>query len=67
MRFHKYHGAGNDFLIADGRGINLELDADLISSLCDRHTGFGADGVMVLEDSGDHDFRMRYYLSLIHI
>ena len=63
MRFHKYHGAGNDFLIADGRGINLELDADLISSLCDRHTGFGADGVMVLEDSGDHDFRMRYYNS----
>ncbi len=63
MRFHKYHGAGNDFLIADGRGINLELDADLISSLCDRHTGFGADGVMVLEDSGAHDFRMRYYNS----
>ncbi|MGM9741790.1 MAG: diaminopimelate epimerase [Candidatus Cryptobacteroides sp.] len=63
MRFHKYHGAGNDFLIADGRGTNLELDADLIAALCDRHTGFGADGVMVLEDSGDHDFRMRYYNS----
>ena len=31
--------------------------------MCDRHTGFGADGVMVLEDSRDHDFRMRYYNS----
>lgn len=63
MKFYKYHGAGNDFLIADGRGKSLNISPEYISAVCDRHTGFGADGVMVLEDSQDHDFRMRYYNS----
>ena len=63
MKFYKYHGAGNDFLIADGRGKTLNISPEYISAVCDRHTGFGADGVMVLEDSRDHDFRMRYYNS----
>ena len=55
MVFYKYHGAGNDFLIADGRDESIDLTAQQIASVCDRHTGVGADGVMVLE------------LSLIHI
>ncbi|MDD6253311.1 MAG: diaminopimelate epimerase [Bacteroidales bacterium] len=63
MRFYKYHGAGNDFLVADGRAGHIELSEELIASLCDRHTGFGADGVMVLENSDKYDFRMRYYNS----
>lgn len=59
--FYKYHGAGNDFLIADGRTARIELTAGQIAALCDRHTGFGADGVMVLENSERYDFAMRYY------
>lgn len=63
MTFYKYHGAGNDFLIADGRDIDIDLSAVQIARLCERHTGIGADGVMVLERSSDTDFRMRYYNS----
>ena len=63
MTFYKYHGAGNDFLIADGRDIDIDLSAAQIAWLCERHTGIGADGVMVLERSSDADFRMRYYNS----
>lgn len=63
MTFYKYHGAGNDFLIADGRDIDIDLSAGQIARLCERHTGIGADGVMVLERSSDADFRMRYYNS----
>ena len=63
MTFYKYHGAGNDFLIADGRDIDIDLSAAQIARLCERHTGIGADGVMVLERSSDADFRMRYYNS----
>lgn len=62
-KFYKYHGAGNDFLIADGRGRHLEMSVQEIVSLCDRHLGFGADGLMVLEDSDRVDFAMRYYNS----
>lgn len=63
MTFYKYHGAGNDFLIADGRDIDIDFSAGQIARLCERHTGIGADGVMVLERSSDADFRMRYYNS----
>lgn len=63
MKLYKYHGAGNDFLIADGRETCIDLGAESISALCDRHTGFGADGLMVLENSDGYDFRMRYYNS----
>lgn len=63
MTFYKYHGAGNDFLVADGRSSRIDLSSAGIAALCDRHTGFGADGVMILSESEDHDFRMDYYNS----
>ena len=63
MTFYKYHGAGNDFLIADGRDTSIDLTPERISSICDRHTGAGADGVMILERDPEADFRMRYYNS----
>ena len=60
-KFYKYHGAGNDFFIADNRSGRYTLSADQIRRLCDRHTGFGADGVMLLENSDSGVFRMVYY------
>ena len=61
QKFFKYHGAGNDFLLADNRDGRLSLNPSQISHLCDRHTGFGADGVMLLERSDSQDFRMVFY------
>ena len=61
QKFFKYHGAGNDFLLADNREGYLSLSKDQIRHLCDRHTGFGADGVMLLEKSEKKDFRMVFY------
>ena len=50
MRFSKYHGAGNDFVMLtdlDGRlGPAGSLPADLVRELCDRHKGVGGDGVI---------------------
>ena len=76
MIFHKYQGAGNDFLIADNRdGVITCHDGVLewtqegksctlsIESLCDRRYGIGADGLMLLESSEDFDFRMVYFNS----
>lgn len=72
MKFYKYQGAGNDFLIADNRNGHLkEIDGVLygdgwsksIAEICDRRYGVGADGVMLLEDSEKYDFRMTYYNS----
>ena len=61
MIFYKCHGAGNDFLVADNRGGDYVLAAGDVRRLCDRHTGFGADGLMLLENSPEYDFRMVYY------
>ena len=63
MKFYKYQGAGNDFLIADNRDGSICLTADQIAAVCDRRYGVGADGLMLLETSDRHDFRMTYYNS----
>lgn len=64
IRFCKYQGAGNDFLIADNRDGSIVLSTEQIASLCDRRYGVGADGLMLLDSpEGDEDFRMTYYNS----
>ncbi|HEV3213702.1 MAG TPA: diaminopimelate epimerase [Acidimicrobiales bacterium] len=42
----KWHGAGNDFLVALRRSGPPRLDADHARRWCDRHTGIGADGLI---------------------
>ena len=44
MRFEKWQALGNDYVI-----VTEPLAPDLVTQLCDRHTGVGADGVLVLE------------------
>jgi diaminopimelate epimerase len=62
LRFSKMNGAGNDFVLIDNRVGDLQLAADQIVKICDRHRGVGADGVLVLERATNGaDFRMRYY------
>ncbi|MEO7722527.1 MAG: diaminopimelate epimerase [Pseudolysinimonas sp.] len=46
IHFTKGHGTGNDFvLFADPDG-RIELDADALAGIADRHFGVGADGVI---------------------
>jgi diaminopimelate epimerase len=55
VRFTKVEGLGNDFLLVDGRASPPPLDAAKAASLCDRHFGVGADGVLVLRAAPDAD------------
>ncbi|MEI6682888.1 MAG: diaminopimelate epimerase [Bacteroidota bacterium] len=63
IQFFKYQGTGNDFIIIDNRTIQWEPAESEISGLCDRHTGIGADGLMLLGDMAGFDFAMRYFNS----
>jgi len=63
LTFHKYQGAGNDFIIVDGRDESLTLSNSVIKKLCDRKFGIGADGLMILKNHDKLDFRMIYYNS----
>jgi diaminopimelate epimerase len=46
MRFAKYHGAKNDFVLIEDLEGTAALPADLVAAVCDRHGGVGADGVI---------------------
>lgn len=62
--FTKMSGAGNDFILFDTRlNPDLSLNPHIISRLCDRRNGIGADGIIVLDDSGHLPFNMIYYNS----
>ncbi|RMD50140.1 MAG: diaminopimelate epimerase [Ignavibacteria bacterium] len=59
--FDKYSGAGNDFVLIDKKkNPDLNLSAKLISELCDRRFGIGADGVLLLDQSESMDFKLDY-------
>lgn len=47
----------------DNRSQNLSLTTSQINFLCDRNFGIGADGLILLEEHPDHDFKMVYYNS----
>lgn len=63
LDFYKYEGAGNDFILIDNRMADIRLSVEDIVALCNRNMGIGADGVMLIENSKDTDFYMRYYNS----
>ena len=57
--FYKYHGAGNDFIIIDNRDGNFDIkNTEKIRLLCHRRFGIGADGIILLEEQEDYDFKM---------
>ncbi|PKP49870.1 MAG: diaminopimelate epimerase [Bacteroidetes bacterium HGW-Bacteroidetes-11] len=61
--FYKFHGTGNDFIMIDGRQWMKSLPPDLITQLCDRHTGIGADGLIIIKQTEGFDFEMIYFNS----
>ena len=70
MELYKYSGAGNDFIVIDGRteDVSVYRQVEKICSLCSRKSGFvaadgrvGADGLMILSSSAVCDFRMEFY------
>jgi diaminopimelate epimerase len=62
LKFYKYQGTGNDFILFDNRDNIIDRNNDAwVAKICDRHFGIGADGVMFLENHKDYDFEMIYY------
>jgi diaminopimelate epimerase len=62
IKFYKYQGTGNDFIILDNPDYDVEnWSVSTIKKLCSRKYGIGADGLIWLKASRKFDFEMVYF------
>ena len=63
LKFTKMQGIGNDFVVIDGFSQPVELNAEQIRQLADRHFGVGCDQLLLVEkpSTTDADFRYRIF------
>src|SRR4029077_2615946 len=62
--FYKMTGSGNDFVLLDGRSTKPEeWSRERIVRLCDRRSGVGADGLVILSPEDGDAVRMTFYNS----
>ena len=57
MRFRKYHGLGNDYLVLE-QGV---LTPERVVAVCHRHTGLGSDGILEMLPSKKADVGLRIW------
>ena len=55
VRFTKGHGTGNDFILIEDHSGQLRLSESEIARLCDRHFGIGADGLIFVTETKNHE------------
>jgi diaminopimelate epimerase len=60
MNFTKLQGAGNDFVLVETEDAERNW-SQLAASICERHFGIGADGLILLMPSETADCKMRIY------
>ena len=61
LAFTKMHGLGNDFVVLDGRTIEIDLDPMEVRAIADRHLGIGCDQLIVLRSTPKADVFMQIY------
>jgi diaminopimelate epimerase len=62
LNFYKYQGTGNDFVMIDNRAKTFPKEnIKIISHIADRHFGIGADGIILIENDEQFDFKMTYF------
>lgn len=63
MKFTKYSGLGNDFILVNGFKEKIQNSFTAAQKLCDRHLGIGADGLVLVLPSESADLCMKIFNS----
>lgn len=63
MKFWKYHGLGNDFIIINNLENSVLPVNKVVEAMCHRRFGIGADGVLLVQKSNIADIKMVIYNS----
>ena len=64
IKFQKFQGTGNDFIIINNESLNFpKKNHQLISRLCDRKLGIGSDGLILITPLESLDYEMVYFNS----
>ena len=61
MKFYKYHGLGNDYIVIDPEDAGDRVSETLIQRICHRNYGIGSDGILLgplVTDNGDFGLRI---------
>jgi len=63
IKFSKMHGLGNDFVVIDAISQPIDLNAEQIRFIADRHFGIGCDQLLLVERpvTGNADFKYRIF------
>jgi diaminopimelate epimerase len=62
MRYTKYHGLGNDYIVIRPSDVGEGFGPKLVRQICDRNYGVGSDGILFGPlDSDKADFRLRIF------
>ena len=65
IEFYKMSGSGNDFIIIDNRNNIVDENSlsNFIAKVCRRKIAVGADGIILVENSDNADFKWRFFNS----
>lgn len=61
LQVTKMHGAGNDFIMANGEHVPIDQRPGLSAALCRRRTSVGADGLILVTRTGDATIDVDFY------
>lgn len=61
LPFFKMHGLGNDFVVFDGRKVDMSLSEQFVIALADRHRGVGFDQLAVIGPGQNADAHLTFF------
>jgi diaminopimelate epimerase len=62
IQFTKMHGLGNDFVVIDSFAHEIQLSAEQVRLIADRHFGIGCDQLLLLAPSDKEGVDLRYLI-----